>query len=667
MKIDFKTILLLLFFFLSTLGGLSSIAITQVIPIDTTDAIESVKLDSTIIIVIRPIQLVGSIDRTLKHEGIITDSTINFQNYRYIGDVIPMQSGFFIRDFGSSGFIPDLTINGIDGRSIAYMSDGIQLNDPLSGLFNPYLYPTENIEHIEVIQGTRSFLYGLNSTGGTINFLSKSKKALKPFSRIRYSESGYGFSIVDGLVSQDIIRGLNVTTGVQHTVYGERYPNENYDSWNARVKARYNISSDLNLFVSEMFNQTLLGLYSGVDIQKTQELLWYESMQAIVKNTDSYEKITRHDVQIGAAARVLPDSEAISTLTLYFTSNLRQYRDLENKPLSNGILLDCRQNSKWFGVKLDQNLFFYNSRFDFGGEIRSINTLMPPATSEYRATHTSIYGKSEISTAGNIKISPYARFDNIKEQDRFSYGGDISIQPISNLKLFSGYSRSFRFPTFQEIIGTDTVLSSNIIDHTPERHHLFESGLVSNHDWYSIEMRAFHRTIWNAITVITQNLSNKIEPFEFNRHQKKIIQGIAGTGSIRFGSFYTKGTAQFLEMIDHDDKQLTFPKWSATGGIYFWDKIIKGHLDLKIGVSGKVFTSYYGREFNQLAQVYLPNSQGYNIQPTGVIDLVIIGHIGSAYIHFIFENILNRKYVMQTFYPMPERQSRFGVSWEFLN
>ncbi|MDI6766197.1 MAG: TonB-dependent receptor [Bacteroidota bacterium] len=666
MKIKIKTILFLLFLFLQVSTG----AITQVAPIDTTfvDTTKSTEIDSTIIIYIKPILLIGSIDRTLTPEDVITDSTINFQNYRYIGDIISMQSGIFIRDFGSLGFLPDITFSGSDGRSVAYLSDGIQLNGLLSGLFNPYLYPTENIERIEVIQGTRAFLYGINSTGGAINFLSKSKKALKPYSRIRYSESGYGFSIVDGLVSQDIIRGLNVTTGVQHTVYGERYPNENYDCWNARVKARYNISSDLNLFASEMFNQTLLGLYSGVDLKETPEQLWYENMQAIVKNTDSYEKITRHDVQIGAAARVLPDSEAISTLTAYFTSNLRQYRDLESKPISNRILLDQRHNEKWFGVKLDQNFSFNNSLFNIGAEIQSKNALMPPAASEYQATHTSIFGKSEINISEPLKVSPYARFDNIKEQHRISYGGDVSIHPMSYLTLFSGYSRSFRFPTFQELIGTDTVLSSNIINHTPERHHLFESGLLwSNHEWYSIELKAFHRTIWNAITVTSQTSLNKIAPFELNRHQKKIIQGIAGTVSIRFGSFYTEGTAQFLEVIDHDDKQLTFPKWSAAGGIYFWDKIIKSHLDLKIGIHGKVFTSYYGREFNQLAQVYLPDGQGYDIQPAGVIDLMIIGQIGSAHIHFIFDNLLNRKYVMNTFYPMPERQSRFGVSWEFLN
>jgi outer membrane cobalamin receptor len=217
-------------------------------------------------------------------------------------------------------------------------------------------------------------------------------------------------------------------------------------------------------------------------------------------------------------------------------------------------------------------------------------------------------------------------------------------------------------------MGTDTMLSSTLTDNLPERHHLFEVGIrLSNQEWYSFQLRSFHRTIWNLITVGPQSNAQLKAPYEFTRHQKKIIQGVDGSASIRFGSFYAEGEAQFLEMIDHDDEQVTFPKWSATGGIYFWDKLINNHLDLKAGVSGRAYSSYFGKEFNQQAQVYLPGKQLYSIEQTGVIDLVILLHIGSAYVHFIWDNLLNRQYIMATFYPMPERQMRFGVSWEFLD
>jgi len=644
---------------------LSTHAFSQNEPQDTSHV---TKLDSLSVIFIKPIPLVGTIDKNLRTENIVSDSLINFGNYRYAGDLLSQFPSVLNFDFGSLGLQPDITIQGLGMREVSFLVDGIPLNDPLTGLYNPYLYPTEHIERMEIVQGTRSFLYGFNSTGGVINFVTKSKKAVHPYSHLRYSESGYGFGIVDGTVSQDIVRGLNITMGAQHTVYGERFQNENYDCWNARVKTRYNIDDKWNLFASEMYNQTLLGLNGGVDITATPDSLRFESLQAIVKNTNAYEKITRHDVQFGTAARLLPDSEAISTASVYFTSSVRGYRDLRNQQTSSGTSVDQFQQTRWFGLKLIQNLNVANQQMDFGAEIQSERVHQSPATKENTATRLSVYGKFSMSLFEQLTLTPYGRFDNYRDQHLFAYGGDAELQLHPYIKIFGGYSRSFRMPTFQEQSGTDTLLSSLITDNLPERHHLFEVGiLLSNHDWFSMELRSFHRTIWNVIAIEPEGNSMTKAPYTIARHQKKIIEGISGSASIRVGSFYLEGQAQFLETFDHQDRQIIFPKFSANGGIYFWDKLLHNNLDLKFGINGKAFTGYIGREYNQQSEEYLPVGQVYNIQPAGVIDLVIIAHVGKAYIHFIMDNLLNRNYVVVRFYPMPERQLRFGVSWEFLD
>ena len=152
------------------------------------------------------IPFVGSIERSPTY--VITDSSINFYDYRYVGDLLATVPGVFIRDLGSPGQHHGITINGLDGRNIAYMSDGVLLNEPFTGVYDPYLYPTENIERVEIITGARAFFYGLNSNGMAVNFVSKSKKAIHASTRIRYQEATYGQGFVDGMFSQDIIRGL---------------------------------------------------------------------------------------------------------------------------------------------------------------------------------------------------------------------------------------------------------------------------------------------------------------------------------------------------------------------------------------------------------------------------------------------------------------------------
>ncbi|MBA4312081.1 MAG: hypothetical protein C0417_05585 [Chlorobiaceae bacterium] len=642
------------------------IIVCSIISFAQTLSSDSLAVDSVSHPFLLPIPTIGALDRENLSSNQLVDSVINFSNYRYTGDLLELKAGIFSRDFGSLGPLPGLNILGINGKGISFFADGVQLNEPFTGMYNPYLFPTESIENIETITGTRAFIYGLNSTGAAINFLTKSKKALKPYSRIRYSESGYGFSIIDGMVSQDVIRGMNITAGAQHTVYGQRYLNENYDNWNARIKARYNLNENFNLFASEMYNQSLLGIWQGVNILQTPDSLRYEVLQAVVRNTEAYEKITRHDIQMGAAARLLPDSNAISMFTLYYISNVRQYRDLENKPFSNGIYSDQKFVSNWVGAKLNQNFAVGIHSFDFGAEIQSQQITYTPAEKTCHAINSNFYGKSESNILEWLQISPYARLDFAHSRTFLGFGADIKFKLTPCFAIFGGYSRSYRLPTFQETIGIDTIISSDL-NNDPERHHLFESGISWNPDNnFSFEVKTFNRIIWNAVTV-TPSTQEPTIPFKYSRSSKSIFRGITGSAKAQFWFLLFEGTTEYLEISENSNLTSSLPRWSCTGGLYFRDKILSNHLDLKFGLRGRYFSNYFAEEYNFEAGEYLPSSFGYQIQPTGVLDLVILAHLGQAYIHLIWDNVLNKKYIMNAFYPMPERQMRFGVSWEFLD
>jgi len=615
---------------------------------------------------IRPIPLVGSIDRALPARYAVTDSQINFRDYRYAGDLLNASQGVFTREFGSAGQPSDVIIQGLGFRETAFLNDGIRLNDPLSGIFNLYLYPTEQIERVEFVPGTRAFLYGLNSTGGAVNFISKSKKAIHPYSRIRYSEAAYGSSFVDGMVSQDISRGLNITAGAQHVTFGERFPNDNYDAWDGRMKVRYNLNSEINFFVSEIYNQTQTGLNGGVDVSQTPDSLRYERLQAVMHNTDSYEKITRNDLQVGAASRFLSDSDAVSTLTFYLSSNLREYRDEENRPSPNGLFIQQDHRSQWMGIKLAQHRTLTTNQVDYGAEVQSQSALTTPATIEGRETSVSIFGKAESEITDFFTLSPYLRFDSYRRKKFLAYGGDGSIRINSCFEAFGGYSHSYRFPTFQELNGTYPVISPLNEDISAEKHDLFETGVRSSPPCpYTLELKAFHRTIKDLIAPVPQTAYDRTEPYAFGWGGHGVLRGFNLSCSGRIGSFFVEFACHFLEMSENGNMQTFLPKWSGTGGAYYWDKLFENHLNLKAGFRSKYFSSFHGRQFDQQALVYLPENGSFYIRGLAKVDFVIIAHIGNAYLHFIWDNLTDRQYVMETFYPMPERQLRFGVSWDF--
>jgi outer membrane cobalamin receptor len=71
-------------------------------------------------------------------------------------------------------------------------------------------------------------------------------------------------------------------------------------------------------------------------------------------------------------------------------------------------------------------------------------------------------------------------------------------------------------------------------------------------------------------------------------------------------------------------------------------------------------------------QITLPENQPgiipININPVQTIDFILSGTIqNTATLFFTWENLLNKKYFFIPYFPMPERNIRFGVSWEFLN
>ena len=108
------------------------------------------------------------------------------------------------------------------------------------------------------------------------------------------------------------------------------------------------------------------------------------------------------------------------------------------------------------------------------------------------------------------------------------------------------------------------------------------------------------------------------------------------------------------------------PDWQGRAGVYYFDSTAGGHLELKAGLRSRLSAKFVPDRFDERRLVYFRGT-GASIGRTGTLDAVVIGHIGDAYVHLIWENLLNRKYVTTDFYPMSDRVITFGVSWDFLN
>ena len=608
-----------------------------------------------------PIPLAGSIDRELDSNRIISGEDLPFLGSHSLGDILALLPGAFVRDAATPGLGTGLTLRGEGQHSIAVLSDGVLLNEPLTGVFNLPLYPVEQIGRIELIPGTRAFLYAVNGAGGLINIVSKSRTAISPQSRIRYTESAYGFGSVDGSVSQDIIRGLNVTAGVQHTTFDQRFPNSGYDAWSARANVRYNISNSINVHASTLYNGTELGLNGGVALS-TPDSLRFEELRADVVNADAYEKLTRFDTQLGITVRPDFDSGAVHSLTLYVSTQLREYRDEENRPLPNGITAAEDHRSQWHGIRWIAQRSIGSHSLDVGAEIASRAVIASPSTGERRTTTKSLFSLATLRPGNEISLSGYARIEEHLSQTRLSFGGDIALHPVPGVELFGGVSRSWRFPTFQETHWNDSVLASSG-SATAERHDLLEGGLrYDNRRTLRFELLLFRRSVRDAIVLLYDPAATP--SYSYGRRSRETISGL--TGELRGRVSWLSGEIRFQYLASGREFSTGLPDWRVECGIYFFDKVVGNHLELKAGLKGTLTAGFPGESFDERRLVYTAGTDA-PIGQAGTLDLVLIGHMGDATIHLIWENLLNRRYVTTGFYPMPGRALRFGVTWDFLD
>src|ERR1043165_8353825 len=76
--------------------------------------------------------------------------------------------------FGSS-----MSINGISGEGIKIMVDGVPIIGRMDGKLDLSQINVENIDHIEIVEGPLSVVYGTDALGGVVNIITKTFQAEK--------------------------------------------------------------------------------------------------------------------------------------------------------------------------------------------------------------------------------------------------------------------------------------------------------------------------------------------------------------------------------------------------------------------------------------------------------------------------------------------------------
>ena len=611
--------------------------------------------DST---VVPPIGGIGSLAHSALPVAGIPDTALGLIPFRSTGDLLRNFTGVFVSETGLGGFRRKFSVNGLSDGAVSFLADGLLLNDPSTGLYMADIYPADFAESIEFAPSPGGFSHAPGGAGGVLNFVSRSTRAPRPFSRIRYSQSAYGYSVLDGSLRQDVARGVNVALGVQHPVSDGRYANSAFDAWNARVKLRYDLDGAA-VYVSDIFTRWERGLNDGVSLS-TPESLRFEPIRALVVNPSATEKLVRHDVVAGGA--IGREDGDLTTFDMQFGSVFREYRDEAGGSGSTGTPFRDTREEQSYGFRIAHSRGIAGSRLAVALEMRNRRLLQDPNIGTHGSTQAGISGSLALKI-GPSTISPAARFDRYLDLGRLSVGADVRLRIAGILTVTGGFSRSHRFPSFAEAFGVRS-LALPLSTPDPERHDVIAGGLFAGDSGGTYaSVSVFHREVRGAV-ILDSAATAGGPPLAYDRRGNEIRSGISAAAALRIGSFLAEFTGDYLAYGEGTRRRYA-PGWNLGGGIYIRDRLVGGHLDLKMGFRGRYFSAYDGEGYSQRYELFVPT--GFDIPPAETVDFVLFAGIGDAVIHFIWENLLDRHYTMLVLYPMDDRAVRFGLTWNFLD
>ena len=608
----------------------------------------------------------GHLELADRGSGVYTIRDMEWFLPRFTGDLLWQIPGMYLADPASTGQYVVPSLRGADWRAIQVLKNGRPLNDPGSGIYNLFYPQPSNCEIMEVVTGPRAFLFAPGSAGGAINLVQHQRSNPIPFSTLRYSQGPYKSTSTEGIVSQNLSRRFNLTLGYQFQGTDGRYVNAGSEQWNIHGALRYHLHPDWTLTISEEYTQTRTGLNGGIDIAATGTSRAFVPQQAVVRNSTAYEKMTRHDLDLMLVGHLLADSTDLSSLSVYYTSALREYRDepSTSSPARGSVRADDRTSR--FGVLVRQELTAGIHHLSAGAQLDLPQVEGSPNIGRLQVPAGAIWMKEE-ARFSRLNAAVYTRFDKVKGESHVGFGGDLAYTFDGGLRFFGGWSQSFRPPSPAELSLTDSSVTRTGPIGT-ERHRLLELGVeFSTTGSGTIRLAYARREVSDPILITPVSHTAVFPWFAIGNGDRLSSNSLELSLSWRFGFILLEGTGTYT--MSYDDGR-TFneilPRFFGNGGVYFRSQLLENRLDLKAGVRGRIATSFYGAAFNPQHLFAVPNTDS-KIGLASTVDALVVGHIGDAHVFLVWENLLNIQYFTTPYTPGLDRTIRFGIYWEFFN
>lgn len=247
-------------FFLSTALGLLGLGVPAAASAASADIAPSV--DELVVTANRSPERA---DRVGQQVTVITAEQLRAQQTPILSEVLSRTPGVSFSRNGGVGTATQVNIRGAETGQTLILIDGVKLNDPTSvdTSFNFGNLLLGDVDHIEVLRGPQSVLWGSQAIGGVVNLITADPKG--PFESDLTAEGGshgwgYGRAAVGGKTDQVSWRtavGYLNTGGISvfDQAKGGREP-DSFHNLGASAKARVTLTDQLSLDLRAVYSRS---------------------------------------------------------------------------------------------------------------------------------------------------------------------------------------------------------------------------------------------------------------------------------------------------------------------------------------------------------------------------------------------------------------------------
>ncbi|MCK5788233.1 MAG: TonB-dependent receptor, partial [Chlamydiia bacterium] len=402
-------------------------------------------------------------DQSIYKIDVVNSVQLEERGVSNLADALSNESNIRIRVDPTTG--TSIEMNGMGGENIKYLIDGIPIMGRVDGNIDLSQINMDNVDHIEIVEGPMSVVYGTSALAGVINIItkqnSKNRNSLKANTYIDNKNNynvGASGSIIRGKNTFSLSAQRNLFQGydINMTQPGEKEYKDRYMEFNPKLV--YNIDADY-LYRKNDFSMRLKSSFMNTKV------VMNSNPDTLVNGlaSDDYYYTTRSTSSITVNDKL---SEKVSYNIIgaytYYGRHTDKYKKNLRDTISKGldILEDVIISNEitWFNNYMTRGNFTYTPyidklSFQFGWDINHDNGEGDRIKDgKKEMSDIAAFASAQWNPTDKLSIQPGLRYIYNTEFDApIAPSINFQYQFLENLSARLSYAKGFRTPSLKEL------------------------------------------------------------------------------------------------------------------------------------------------------------------------------------------------------------------------